>query len=206
MSIPKLTLNSVKSHISLDTYNVLESYCNDSLLAELSSPNGISRIYKGVNVNVRMGWHRDEANIISGLFMRIYGNNFIEASIITKDSNKRDISIDQHDTFEFPTSLIDSSEAERLFAVLNSEHGEKEIIKLEIENIKKTEEIKAFFMKNQDMLPESFKEKIFPKPCPNPTPSNETNNGQNFFIITIVVIIAGVIVVSAKYFSNRTSK
>lgn len=205
MSVPKITLSLIEPYISPNTYTALKSSCNDSLLDQLSNSRGVNRIYKDVNVNVRIDWHRDEKDIIRGLFMRIYGSHFIEAFIINDDGYKRELNINPHDTFEFSRSLIDLSDAQKLFAIINLKTHE-EVIAFKLDNFKNPEKIKEFFSNHQDMLPEPIKEKIFPKLSLNPSHSEENSEGQSCLIIALIVIIVGTAIVSTKYFSSRVAK
>ena len=125
--------------------------------------------------------------------------------IIGDDGYKRELNINPHDTFEFSRSLIDLSNAQKLFAIINLKTHE-EYIAFKLDNFKNPEKIKEFFSNHQDMLPEPIKEKIFPKLSLNPSPSEETGEGQSFLIIALIVIIVGTAIVSTKYFSSRVAK
>ena len=79
MATPLLTLANIQPHLSGIAYQALEKVAKDDQLGQLSKPEGLNLQVEGQPSNVRMGWHRDQEERITGIFLRIYSNKLLQA-------------------------------------------------------------------------------------------------------------------------------
>jgi hypothetical protein len=169
MALP-LTLVNIQNHVSIVTYEQLAKVCDDPLLTQLSSEEGISRTYQGALANVRMGWYRDETDTINGLFIRVHTQNMIVASVLKEDGNLDELIITQQFTNLSEDVLLHVTKARQQFEVLQSAKHDEEIV-FHLDALKEIPTIQAFFAKSREMLPEPYRTDLLPlpqKPLENP--------------------------------------
>ena len=201
MATPSLTLDNIQQYISDVTYAALEKVCDDDTLQALSKPQGCNIEVEGKPSNVRMGWHRDQDDQITGLFLRIYNARQIEAYTLRVNSYDNLTVTGIHTTLA-SNRLIHVSKAGQIFACLSGD-SHVEDIQFEVEDLKTPEQIQAFFQKSPDMLPSPLREQLFPSTPPKPLKKPVSQDGpSNFFIATVLLGILCAAYVAKQYFGK----
>lgn len=207
MALP-LTLANIQKHVSSVTYEQLTKVCDDPLLTELSSEEGISRTYQGALANVRMGWYRDETDTITGLFIRVHTQDMIVASVLKEDGTLDELIITQHFTNLSEGVLLHVTKARQQFEVLQSAEHDKEIV-FHLDALKEIPTIQAFFAKSREMLPEPYRTTLLPLP-PKPLeedplkprdphdPKPASNDYHYFYIGGALLAILGIAYLAKK--------
>lgn len=178
-------------------------------LEEFSSENGGNYRFGNKAYNIRIGWNRDDADKINGLFFRSYTSNSIQAYKLTGLVDNELIEISSDTTVHkkqlnnFASSGIIDPLSGLFFdacaqysfirqltksILFTSEEpipyeGE---ISCNIENLQEKEKVKRFFEKNKDMLPDPLREHVFYE--------------RNYFYIGgAILCIIGMVFIARKY-------
>lgn len=200
----------------IDAFNTEKLGGADAILERLrpywekiTSPEGLNYKYNDEVYNVRIDWNYDNTNTINGLFIRYYSNNDLDAYKITGVSKSDWIQVSKGLTNVYLDGngehalnyLKFTSTIFRLdgFDITPT----NETVTCTIQDLKRKDEIAAFFGKNQEMLPTSLNVHFPTEPSSGSNP--ETTSNQ-WCIIGGIVLLIGVSYVASKYFSEDAQK
>jgi len=201
MSLP-FTLENIQPRVSDVVYQQLATRVSNEDLQELSSPGGRNYIDRDTLCNVQIGWHRDEADTIDGIFLRIFDHQTIQAWKCLRDQDydlPYELTVTAMHTTPTKIMLIHQTRAKQLFAPLELPKSEDSAtFDIPAASLNTPEEIRAFFGKNREMLPDSIREAI--SPCVKP-PEDPPQGGRKPNIVRIgimLLLILGVAYVVRK--------
>jgi len=202
MSLP-FTLENIQPRVSDVVYQQLADRVSNEDLQELSSPGGRNYIDRGKLCNVQIGWHRDEANTIDGIFLRIFDQQTIQAWKCLRDQDydlPYELTVTAMHTTPTTIMLIHQTRAKQLFAPLELPKSEDSAtFDIPAASLKTPEEIKAFFGKNREMLPDSIREAI--SPCVKP-PEDPPQRGRKLNVMRLGVVL--LLVLGVAYVVRRS--
>jgi len=208
MAFP-LTLANIKQHIDDVPYQALAKICSNEALQTLASPNGAKLDVQGKHSNVRIDWHRDaQTNTIDGIFFRVHNNEYIQAWRIIKDQDFDEpylITITHQHTTPSKIMFIHQGAAEQIFEqCVGASHEDP--IAFEAEDLQDPGQIQAFFAKNQDMLPDSIRQRVFPqappkKPIDGKDPAAPKSDNSYLYIAGALLLVLGIAFVAKRYFA-----
>ncbi len=193
MSLP-FTLENIQPRVSDVVYQQLEARVSNADLQELSSPEGRNYMDRGTLCNVQIGWHRDETDTIDGIFLRIFDQKTIQAWKCLKDQDydlPYELTVTAMHTTPLTIMLLHQTRAKQLFAPLALPKSEDSAtFDIPVETLKTPEEIRAFFGKNREMLPDSIREVISPcvKPPEDPPQRGRKPNVMRIGIVLLLII------------------
>jgi len=205
MSLP-FTLENIQPRISDIVYQQLADKVSNVDLQELSSPEGRNYIDRGALFNAQIRWHRDETDAIDGIFLRIFDQQTIQAWKCLRDQDfdlPYELTVTSMHTTSTKIMLIHQTRAEQLFAPLALPKSEDSAtFDIPVETLKKPMEIRGFFGKNREMLPDSIREAISPclRPPKDPLlPGRKPNYAR---IGVVLLLILGVAYVVKRSFTQ----
>ena len=213
MAMPPLTLANIQPHLSDIAYKALAEVYDDDKLEQLSKPEGLNLEVEKLPSNVRMGWHRDQADSITGIFLRIYSQEFLQAYTFSQ-FNDPDVGLKKQVDYlvvinQFTTpymdKVINKQEADRIFACLTGD-PHKEAIDFQVQPQETPEVIQNFFQTSPTMLPSPLREQLFPEPPKSlkkeKGEANSSNETSYFYIAGGLLLLLGAAYIAKQYFGK----
>lgn len=204
-----LTLTNIQPHVSSVAYDALVKVCDDSVIGELSSPEGIPTVVQGSPSRIQMDWHTDESDQINGIFLCVYNDSLIQAWQIL-GSNFLEITIT---TIPLYTGISDKAlhvtlANETFERCVGTRHEEDVQFNFTAEQLQNPEQIQDFFKHNQAMLPETLRQSLFPSKVehkrressphrPKTPPYSSSSNNHYYYILGAFLFL------SVAYLANR---
>jgi len=203
MSLPSLTFANIRSQscISEEAVDALQKILKDKDLAELSRQEG--KTFLGPNsvfsnYNIRLGWYRDDANKIKGLFL-CYCNQFVLTADRMSGSTYDRISLCETPNCHYGWSL-DKEAINSIFKYCTAKSCEASI-ELLLDHIEEPSEAKDFCANNLDMLPKHVR-KLLEEPEPKKPEEPEPNRNNLYIVGALVLALGFVIFFAKKYFAQ----
>ena len=208
MAMPPLTLENIKHFIDDIPHQELSNVCTNGDLQELSSSNGAPLVVQGKPSNVRIGWHLNETNQIDGIFLRIYNNEYLQAWKILPDQNMDEpyqLTVTPQHTTLSKTIFIHATLSKEIFDQCAGVHHKKTIV-FQAEHLQHPDQIRDFFAKNQDMLPDSIRQRGFPEVPPKKHidgkgPAAPKSDNTYLYIAGALLFVFGIAFVAKRYFA-----
>ena len=198
MALPALTLANINQR-GTPGYEHLPRHLTDERLAALSSPAGRNITYESHAGNIRMGWHLDQEGRIDGLFIRVHNENTLQAWKILNDQNfdqPCELTVTQLHTTPSIKILYMVRDFRELYGRCASEAQDQEVaFALAADALQNPEQIRTFFGKNRDMLPDSIRDAISPLPRP---PQNAQPRSMTHTIIGASLLLCLMTFVARK--------
>ncbi|MCB1081450.1 MAG: hypothetical protein KDK69_06460 [Chlamydiia bacterium] len=208
MALPPLTREGIRPFLSDSPNQILQDkFRDDRVIPHFFAPEGVLlRADDGV-FNVRMFWHRNEANAITGIFIRII---LEEGSMIAWimpnawDQQHNMIWIRNNQTKLTERPIIGEGfpfEMQGTFGNLQDPNPHDVEPVLNIREIDTPEAIAAFFDQDREVLPESLRVRIFPPAPQNPLPLPQ-NNQTYLYMGAALLLLIGIAILAKDYFNN----
>jgi len=201
MAAPTLTAQTIKQQApdllkALDYFakGGADKYLQDLELQLQAMSTGMDCLVEGKSYNIQIGWNRDDANTINGLFFRVCTQDTMLAYKLLGTSGNEMLAVSNNKTehftqaqeglFSFGGRLLNSIIPKLQTGVSPSDRK----ITCTILNLKDADKIKAFFDKNREMLPANLHARLYPA----------SNNSTYLYLAG-----AALLLIAVAYFAKR---
>lgn len=206
MSDPVFNLSNIRQYYlgEYDTiFPKIKETLNDPDLQELSG-KGKKVQYESQEGIAQMGWHKDSAGHINGVFVLVYNKDTFQIwKAINNDDLKQPYALtvtQDHTTLETAKWGLTVNQYEDIFnRCIATPHTADVKYSLSPEHLKEPQAIKQFCGNNPLMLPPSIRNHFFPKK----KPGNFVNHPDRIYVyLAVFLLVAGIVKFAEKMFKK----